>query len=137
MRARSRLETFVAATEKEAENPSFFICGISSDPMPAASDRDTPEATLMSLWRWRLERLRALGGERIASPYTIAMHYAVLDDANRALAALDLELALDPNLPAINAVASQMSQVILNLVVNAAHAIGDVVARAPGMGITT
>jgi signal transduction histidine kinase len=44
----------------------------------------------------------------------------------------DLILNLDPDLPLILCVAGDFNQVILNLTVNAAHAIGDVVAAAPG-----
>lgn len=37
----------------------------------------------------------------------------------------DVEFDLDPDLPPVSVVAGQLNQVILNLVVNAAHAIGD------------
>jgi len=36
-------EQAVTATEKDGEKPSFFICGISSDPIPAASAVELPE----------------------------------------------------------------------------------------------
>ncbi len=39
----------------------------------------------------------------------------------------DLELDLDPSLPEVPCLPSEFSQVVLNLVVNAAHAIADVV----------
>ncbi len=44
----------------------------------------------------------------------------------------DLEAELDPSLPPVSCVPSELNQVILNLIVNAAHAIGDVVDRASG-----
>jgi PAS domain S-box-containing protein len=44
----------------------------------------------------------------------------------------DLTLNLDPDLPLILCVPGDFNQVILNLVVNAAHAIGDVVSANPG-----
>jgi signal transduction histidine kinase len=44
----------------------------------------------------------------------------------------DLTLNLDPDLPFVFCVAGDFNQVILNLVVNAAHAIGDVVSTNPG-----
>jgi PAS domain S-box-containing protein len=44
----------------------------------------------------------------------------------------DLELALDSTLPLIAAVPSAINQVLLNLIINAAHAVGDVVAKAGG-----
>jgi len=41
----------------------------------------------------------------------------------------DLEADLDPSLPPVECVPSEFNQVILNMIVNAAHAIGDVVKR--------
>jgi PAS domain S-box-containing protein len=43
----------------------------------------------------------------------------------------ELTLKLDPDLPLVLCVAGDFNQVILNLIVNAAHAIGDVVAATP------
>jgi TolB-like protein/DNA-binding winged helix-turn-helix (wHTH) protein/Tfp pilus assembly protein PilF len=59
-------------------------------PMVAVLDEaGTPEERLLRLWRWRLERLQSVAGERYVSPYTIAMHYAVLGDEDAALAQLE------------------------------------------------
>jgi signal transduction histidine kinase len=44
----------------------------------------------------------------------------------------DLELDLDPALPLVPCYLGEFNQCILNLVVNAAHAIGDVVKQHPG-----
>ncbi len=44
----------------------------------------------------------------------------------------DVVFELDPMLPAVPCVLDEFNQVVLNLVVNAAHAIGDVVAAAGG-----
>jgi len=44
----------------------------------------------------------------------------------------DLQLDLDPQLPHVPCFLGEFNQVILNLVVNAAHAIGDVVKQQPG-----
>ncbi|MBL9191638.1 MAG: PAS domain S-box protein [Opitutaceae bacterium] len=44
----------------------------------------------------------------------------------------DLETAFAPNLPTVPCLRGDFNQVILNLVVNAAHAIADVVAQTPG-----
>jgi signal transduction histidine kinase len=49
----------------------------------------------------------------------------------------DLDLALEPTLPAVAAIPSAVNQVILNLVVNAAHAIGDVVGTSGNKGKIT
>jgi signal transduction histidine kinase len=44
----------------------------------------------------------------------------------------DMETDLDPSLPLTQCVPGEFNQVILNLIVNAAHAIGDVVAQELG-----
>ncbi len=44
----------------------------------------------------------------------------------------DLSLDLDPQLPLVPCLASELNQAILNLVVNAAHAIGEVAKKQPG-----
>ena len=44
----------------------------------------------------------------------------------------DLDLVLDPQLPLVPCLPGEINQVILNLVVNAAHAIGDVVGDGAG-----
>lgn len=59
-------------------------------PMLAVLDESgTPQERLVRLWRWRLQRLQSIAGERYVSPYTIAMHYAVLGDDEAALAHLE------------------------------------------------
>jgi TolB-like protein/DNA-binding winged helix-turn-helix (wHTH) protein len=58
--------------------------------VPAALDEPgTPESRLRSLWRERLERIRAVEGERYVSPYTIAMHHAILGEDEAALDRLE------------------------------------------------
>jgi TolB-like protein len=55
-------------------------------PVPAVLETETTPAQQMTrLWRWRVERLESLTRERFVSPYTLAMHYAVLGDHDRAL----------------------------------------------------
>jgi signal transduction histidine kinase len=44
---------------------------------------------------------------------------------------------LDPNLPSVQCVLDEFNQVILNLIVNAAHAIGDVIKERGGLGRIT
>jgi signal transduction histidine kinase len=44
----------------------------------------------------------------------------------------DMNLALDPALPAVPCFLGEFNQAVLNLVINAAHAIGDVVKEQPG-----
>jgi two-component system, NtrC family, sensor kinase len=44
----------------------------------------------------------------------------------------DVEMDLAPGLPTVSCLPSELNQVILNLIVNAAHAIGDVVGKVEG-----
>jgi len=44
----------------------------------------------------------------------------------------DLDLVLDPQLPLVPCLPGEINQVVLNLVINAAHAIGDVVGDGAG-----
>ena len=44
----------------------------------------------------------------------------------------DVKLELDPNLPQVSCFIGEFNQAILNLIVNAAHAIGDAVKQTPG-----
>ena len=58
--------------------------------VPAALDESgTPQERLLRLWRWRLERLQAAAPGRHVSPYTLAMHHAVLGDDDAALTQLE------------------------------------------------
>ena len=49
----------------------------------------------------------------------------------------DLITEFDPELPAVPCIVGEFNQVVLNLIVNAAHAIGDVIATAGGKGVLT
>ena len=58
--------------------------------VPAALDQDgPPESRLTSLWRERLDRIRDVAAERYVSPYTIAMHHAMVGEDDAALALLE------------------------------------------------
>jgi len=48
----------------------------------------------------------------------------------------EMKLDLDANLPLVTCFIAEINQAVLNLIINAAHAVGDVVAATPGaMGI--
>jgi signal transduction histidine kinase len=49
----------------------------------------------------------------------------------------DLVTEFDPELPAVPCIVGEFNQVVLNLIVNAAHAIGDVIATTGGKGVLT
>jgi TolB-like protein/DNA-binding winged helix-turn-helix (wHTH) protein len=59
-------------------------------PVPAVLETtDSPAEQLMRIWKWRIERLESLSRERYVNPYTLAMHYVVVGDHERALASLE------------------------------------------------
>ena len=61
-----------------------------------------------------------------------AVESTVLVSRNEWKYVADLDTHLDANLPPVLCVAGEFNQVILNLIVNAAHAIADVVSAQPG-----
>lgn len=71
------------------------------------------------------------GGERKAVDLHRVIESAVTVARNEWKYVADLETDFDPELPPVPCYSDQISQVVLNMVVNAAHAIGDVVAADP------
>jgi PAS domain S-box-containing protein len=72
------------------------------------------------------------GKERAVADLNKAIETTVTVARNEWKYVADLELDLDPNLPQVPCFNSEFNQCILNLVVNAAHAIADVVREKPG-----
>jgi PAS domain S-box-containing protein len=79
--------------------------------------------------------------EKTALDLNHAIESTVLVSRNEWKYIADLNLDLDPDLPLVRCVPGEFNQVILNLIVNAAHAIAEVVATAPGtkgtIGVST
>jgi two-component system, NtrC family, sensor kinase len=72
------------------------------------------------------------GKEKTAVDLNKAIESTVTVARNEWKYVADVKLDLDPRLPAIPCFIGEFNQAILNLLVNAAHAIGDVVKQAPG-----
>jgi len=70
--------------------------------------------------------------EKTALDINRAIESTVLVSRNEWKYVADLHTDLDPNLPLVFCVRGEFNQVILNLIVNAAHAIADVAASQPG-----
>ena len=70
--------------------------------------------------------------EKIPSDLNRAIASTVLVCRNEWKYVAELSMDLDPDLPPVQCVAGEFNQVMLNLIVNAAHAISDVVAARPG-----
>ena len=70
--------------------------------------------------------------EKTALDINRAIESTVLVSRNEWKYVADLHIKLDPNLPPVMCVPGEFNQVMLNLIVNAAHAIADVVAGQPG-----
>ena len=72
------------------------------------------------------------GREKTPSDLNKAIETTVTVARNEWKYVADMSLVLDPALPLVPCFVSEFNQCILNLVVNAAHAIGDVVKQKPG-----
>jgi PAS domain S-box-containing protein len=72
------------------------------------------------------------GKEKGAADLNKAIESTVTVARNEWKYVSDLKLDLDPELPLVPCFISEFNQAMLNLVVNAAHAIGDVVKQTPG-----
>ncbi len=70
--------------------------------------------------------------ERSAADLNQAIETTVTVARNEWKYVADLKLDLDPALPPVPCYVSEFNQAVLNLIVNAAHAIGDVVKATPG-----
>jgi len=72
------------------------------------------------------------GAERTATDLNHAIHNTTLVSKNEWKYVADLIEEFDPSLPPVPCIAGEINQVILNLIVNAAHAIEDVVKDRRG-----
>ncbi len=70
--------------------------------------------------------------DRVAIDLNRAIESTVTVARNEWRYVADLVMALDPKLPLVPCYANEINQVVLNLIVNAAHAIGDVVNTQAG-----
>jgi two-component system, NtrC family, sensor kinase len=70
--------------------------------------------------------------EKIPIDLNHAIENAITVARNEYKYVADVVTALAPDLPSVPGLPGELNQVILNLIVNAAHAIGDVVAASPG-----
>lgn len=74
------------------------------------------------------------GGEKTATDINRALENTVTISANEVKFVADVELDLG-SVPEVGCYASELNQVFLNLIVNAAHSIGDVVANTGKRGL--
>jgi two-component system, NtrC family, sensor kinase len=72
------------------------------------------------------------GTEKSAADINKAIESTITVARNEWKYVAEMKLELDPDLPFLPCFLGEFNQVILNLVINAAHAIGDVVRKRPG-----
>jgi len=72
------------------------------------------------------------GKEKTAADLNKAIQSTVTVTHNEWKYVADLNLELDPELPLVPCFLGEFNQSVLNLIINAAHAIGDVVGKNPG-----
>jgi two-component system, NtrC family, sensor kinase len=72
------------------------------------------------------------GKEKTCADLNRAIESTVTVARNEWKYVADLDLELDPELPTVPCFLGEFNQAILNLIVNAAHTIGDVIKKSPG-----
>jgi two-component system NtrC family sensor kinase len=104
-----------------------------SDQIPNAID-ETLEGVdrISNIVRAMKEFSHPGGKEKVATNINKAIESTVTVARNEWKYVADLHLDLDPNLPAVPCLVSEFNQSILNLLVNAAHAITDAIKARPG-----
>jgi PAS domain S-box-containing protein len=75
--------------------------------------------------------------EKVPADLNRAIHNATIVSKNEWKYVADLIEDFDPELPAVPCFAAEFNQVMLNLIVNAAHAISDVAGKASCKGVIT
>lgn len=147
--------TLAAGVAHEIGNPIAAICGIAQE-MVAQRSADGASCSASNCYDCRpdliyahTERLAAITREiaEFASPHSAEPQFLDLNAQMRSASSLigydkrlqrvQLVLALDSQLPAIYGVADQLTQLVMNLVINAVDACEDASAPAPLITIST
>ncbi len=125
----------VAAVETAAKRADL---GYLADEIPRAITQSLEGVTRVTdIVRAMKEFSHPDQGEKKPGDINRAIRTTITVARNEYKYVADLQADLAPDLPPVICMIGEFSQVILNLVVNAAHAIGDVVAKTGGKGLIT
>jgi signal transduction histidine kinase len=136
-------EALLAAARQQAVTPELLA---QSTEILAAGDLDYLYLQIPSAIQETLEGVERVskivrsmkefahpgGKEKILADLNKAIDSTVTVARNEWKYVADLQLVLEPNLPLVPCFLGELNQCVLNLIVNAAHAIGDVVKAHPG-----
>jgi signal transduction histidine kinase len=130
VRANAVTPELLASSEKAvAENDLNFLCA----EIPSALAQSLEGVECVSKIVRAMKEFSHPGGkEKKPSDLNRAIESTITVAHNEWKYVAELNLELEPNLPLVPCYVSEFNQCILNLVVNAAHAIGDVVMQQPG-----
>lgn len=138
-----------AGISHEIGNPIAAISGVAQEMMSRRSSGEYEADGLPELIYGQTQRLAAITREisEFASPRAAELQFLDLNAQLRSTSSLirydkrlqrvTFRLDLDSQLPAIYGVADQLTQLIMNLVINAMDALENVQGRAPTIVITT
>jgi len=140
-----------AGVAHEIGNPIAAMSGVLQEMVldQSSGKRETAEASKLAMLQTHIHRLSAITREisEFAAPQPVELQLLDLNGLVRTTAGLmgydkrmrrvNLRLNLDNQLPAIYGVADQLTQVIMNLLINAADALETVEGRAQEITLNT
>lgn len=137
--------SLAAAVAHEINNPIAAIAGIAQSMKTAgAADTDAPELILAQTRRIATisRQIAELTAPHSPEPELLDLNSLVRNTCSfisydKRFRNIDLALELDPNIPAVNAIADHLTQVLMNLLINAADALEHVSGRKPAVRVST
>jgi len=105
--------------------------------LPQALDRSLTGVQRVSKIVHAMKSFAHPGGDHAPTDLHALIESTVMVATNEWRYVAEVDLSLDPALPAVPCIAGELNQVVLNLIVNAAHAISDVVGESGEKGRIT
>jgi signal transduction histidine kinase len=142
-----------AAVAHEVNNPINAISGIAQYTLEAIRSNRSPNSEMLrEQARMTIEQSERIGGimrqlSDLSAPHSQKPELLNLNDLVQAscsfirydgrFRAIDLTLDLDKSIPAVRAVSDHLTQVLMNLLINASDAMEGVVDRKPAVQVAT
>ena len=144
--------SLAAAVAHEINNPIAAITGIARsmrDAMPPSAQESSPETDGLEMILAQTERVSAISRQiaEFTRPHSPEPELLDLNALVRStckfisydhrLRAVEVILELDPAMPALNAIADHITQVLMNLMINSADALHGLADRKPAIRVST
>lgn len=124
-------ERVAALQQAEADADFEYAC----EALPGALERSLAGVDRVTTIVRAMKAFAHPGGEELApTDLRGLIESTVIVATNEWKYVAEVELELSPNLPAVRCIAGEINQVVLNLIVNASHAISDVVGDSGNKG---